>query len=175
MATGIMRSWRAVDDERRRLDALQPPVAVVQRRGEQLRAVGLLGERMREPAADVLGDPVLVLAPAARAVVERHRRPRGLLGGVMRRAAAEEREHLGARAHGARPAGVRRAEDERAHAPRVAQRELLGDHAAEREAVHVRPLDAGGVEHRDGVVGHRLGRVAVASARASGRRRGCRT
>ena len=44
-------------------------------------------------------------------------------------------------------AGVRRAEHERAHAVRVAQRQLLRDHAAEREAVDVRALEADAVEH----------------------------
>ena len=55
----------SVDDERRRLDALQPPVAVVQRGRDDLCAVGLLGERMREPAPDVLGDALDARAGSA--------------------------------------------------------------------------------------------------------------
>jgi len=150
----------AVDDERRRLDALEPPVAVVQRRGDHLRAVGLLGKRVREPAPDVLGDAISVVAETDRPVVERHRRARGVLG-AQAGPAAEEGDHLGARPHRAGPARVRRPEHDRAHPLTVAQCQLLGDHAAERESVHVRALDAGGVEDRGGVVGHRLDRVAV--------------
>jgi hypothetical protein len=41
----------------------------------------------------------------------------------------------------------------------MAQRDLLGDHPAEREPVDVRGLLAGGVEHRDRVVGHLAHRV----------------
>ena len=56
---------------------------------------------------------------------------------------------------------MRRAEDERLNPRRMAERELLGDHAAEREAVDVDPVDREVVENRDGVVRHRLGRVRV--------------
>ena len=150
----------AVDDERRRLDAMEPAVAVVQRGGDHLRAVGVLGERVREPAPDVLRDAVLVLAPAAWPVVERHRRARRILGRHAR-PAAEEGDHVGARPHRARAARVRRSQHDRAHPVGVPERQLLRDHPAQREAVHVRLVDAGGVEDRDGVVGHRLHGVAV--------------
>ena len=46
-----------------------------------------------------------------------------------------------------------------AHALGMAQRHLLGDHAAEREAVDVHGVEPEVVEHAHGVVGHRLGRV----------------
>ena len=150
-----------VHDERRRRDPRQPPVAVVQRRGEQLRAVGALGERVREPLRDVLLDAVGVLAPAARAVVERHRRPRRLLG-AHAQPAAEEREHVvvGRARRAARPACV---------APSTSERTRSGWRSASCWAT-IPPSEKpytcarstpGRVEHRDGVVGHRLGRVGV--------------
>ena len=43
----------------------------------------------------------------------------------------------------------------------MAQSELLGDHAAERDAVHVSGFDLRRIEHGRGVVGHGLGRVGV--------------
>ena len=49
------------------------------------------------------------------------------------------------------------AEDQRAHARRVVQRQLLRDHPAHRRAEHVRRRDAGGVHHRRRILGHRRG------------------
>ena len=81
-----------------------------------------------------------VPAPAARAVVVRHRRPRRLLRAAGP-AGGGRSDHLVVGRDRARAAGMRRAEHERAHASRMAQRELLRDHAAERDAVDVRALD----------------------------------
>ena len=67
--------------------------------------------------------------------------------------------------HRAATAGVRRAQHERLDAVRMAQRQALRDHAAEREAVDVRAIEADAVEDADGVVGHGLDAVAAAQRR----------
>ena len=66
--------------------------------------------------------------------------------------------------HMRRATARRRAQHDAAHALRVPQRHLLGDHPAERDAVHVGGLHPRCVEHRDGVVGHL--RHAVGPGRA---------
>ena len=148
----------AVHDERGDLDAVQAARAVVHRGGHQLGLVGILVELVVEAAADVLGDAVGVLLAAAAAVVVGHRRPGGLLTRPLV-AAVEERHDLLVGRLGAAAAGRRRAEHERADAPGMAQRDLLGDHAAEREPVDVGLRDLERVEHGHGVVGEGFGRV----------------
>ena len=83
----------------------------------------------------------------------------------MRRAPLEERDHVVVGPDRVATAGVRRAEHERLDAVRMAQREALRDHAAQREAVDVRAIEADAVEDADGVVGHRLDAVAAAQRR----------
>ena len=105
-------------------------------------------------------DAVDLFGAAPWTVVVGNRCPRRLLRG-HRRAPVEERDHFGLWKRRVAPTGMGRAEDERLNPCRVTKRNLLGDHAAEREPVEMDVVDLEVVEDRDGVVRHRLGGVGV--------------
>ena len=128
---------RPVEDERRRSDPCDAVERVECRPRRCLRAPGL--DRLRRSLA-VAQDPLDEL----RVGLRRER----VLDELAQGGAAREqlhgllghREGLGAAGRGAR-------EHEPVDALRLSERELLRDHAAKARPEHVRPLDAGLVEH----------------------------
>ncbi len=92
------------------------------------------GTGSRSRAATSCADPAGVAPAGGERVAVGHRGPQALVGRHVRAAADEVRGGVvGRRAQ--TPAGGGGAQHERTHALRMAQDQLLGDHAAEREAV----------------------------------------
>ena len=142
----------AVDDQHRQpVELGQPGAGVVKRDRAQLRVERERRGRVGHPAIEVLGHAIGPVGERRGCVQgrrhEREAAPR-----------AEQRAHRrgGQQPPGRRtaaPAGRGAGQDQGAHALAVVERQVLGDHAAHRCADDVCALDAGGVEHRHGVVG----------------------
>ena len=132
-------------------------------------------DRKAQPLRDVLADPVAALAARPRRVVVGTEAQTASSAGISpRRRKNASVASLGRDARLAAGAWWRRA---RGRAPRsgVAQRDLLGDHPAERDAVDVRGLRR---RRRRGPRRRRPPSAPSSRARAGGRcalRRGCRT
>ncbi len=135
--------------ERRRGERAEPVVGVEGRRGGGLRRPGL------EPLCGAFA----VHQDAVDEVEPRVRLERVLDVLAECRARVHQVDRSLRRRERLRPARRRAREHEPVDPLRIAERELLRDHAAEARPDHVRPLHARLVEHLHGVGGHLGGRV----------------